>query len=623
MAAEFASVMAGAAAAHQAPAPARQETSQQRAGRARRSSGDPQRAQQGATASPAAAPAALDSLSRLQQLADASPQVAQLRRLQALAAARSAPVAQLAGGPEEEELIQGKFASAQLQSQLQQAPRANNTGLPDQLKSGLESLSGLSLDHVRVHYNSSQPTQLNALAYAQGSDIHLAPGQEQHLPHEAWHVVQQAQGRVRPTMQLKDGVPVNDDTGLEHEADLMGGKAAQRLREQNARHDPVASRSTPAHNVIQRAIVAPGTYLTGLIAKNGADQGWNPQWTIALNQIVRKPKFKEYITKEIDDEVENDILRLLRIMNELARLSYDKPNPYKIAMDAVRWAAGIESDSGGSGFGSLDTSASRISGRPAFPAITQANIPLKGGQHRRHILPWHSIREFVSMAYDANQEVVIGTILKMFNSQLDDVVAQAFAEAYNHVVSNRKKTGASEEAFSNEEWLKVGLFVMNGNPRNLWAGKGSTNSATNTAQMHMNAALDKLTTFKELVELCNTWNLGKRKIIYSTATALGADVLRHEVSAAHEEFALADDPLKEAEFVKPVAKKVRRDVVSNLELDVLADGKAQTEIALEKAKDLQNPIAIIDRVVTGEEEVAKIEPSLIEVALQEFMTYMK
>jgi hypothetical protein len=27
------------------------------------------------------------------------------------------------------------------------------------------------------------------------------PGQEQHLPHEAWHVVQQKQGRVKPTGQ--------------------------------------------------------------------------------------------------------------------------------------------------------------------------------------------------------------------------------------------------------------------------------------------------------------------------------------------------------------------------------------------------------------------------------------
>jgi hypothetical protein len=219
--------MAGAASAHQAATASHQETSQQRAGRRRRTSADPQRAQQVETAATTAAPAALDSLSRLQQLADASPRVAQLRRLQALADGRFAPVAQLAGGPEEEELIQGKFAIAALQPQLQQVLRANNTGLPDQLKSGIESLSGLSMDHVRVHYNSSQPAQLNALAYAQGSEIHVAPGQERHLPHEAWHVVQQAQGRVRPTLKMKDGVQVNDDVGLEREADVMGSKALE------------------------------------------------------------------------------------------------------------------------------------------------------------------------------------------------------------------------------------------------------------------------------------------------------------------------------------------------------------------------------------------------------------
>jgi len=217
--------MAGAASAHQAATASREQTSQQRTGRTRRTSADPQRAQQGATAAAADAPAALQALSRLQQLANASPQVAQLRRLQALADNRFAPVAQLAGGPEEEELVQGKFASAELQPQPKQAPHVNNTGLPDQLKSGIESLSGLSMDHVRVHYNSSQPAQLNALAYAQGSDIHLAPGQERHLPHEAWHVVQQAQGRVRPTMQKKEGMPVNDDRCLEVEAEVMGTRA--------------------------------------------------------------------------------------------------------------------------------------------------------------------------------------------------------------------------------------------------------------------------------------------------------------------------------------------------------------------------------------------------------------
>ena len=225
--------MAGAASAHQAATASREQNSQQRSGRTRRTSADPQLGLRGPTATAADAPAVLQTLSRLQQLADASPQVAQLRRLQALAVGRSAPVAQLASGPEEEELVQGKFATAELQPQLQQAPRVNNTGLPDQLKSGIESLSGLSMDHVRVHYNSSQPAQLNALAYAQGSDIHLASGQEQHLPHEAWHVVQQAQGRVLPTLQMQEGVPVNDDVGLEREADVMGAKALQRaaLRE--------------------------------------------------------------------------------------------------------------------------------------------------------------------------------------------------------------------------------------------------------------------------------------------------------------------------------------------------------------------------------------------------------
>lgn len=107
----------------------------------------------------------------------------------------------------------------------QLAKKPNNTGLPDNLKHGIESLSGMSMDNVKVHYNSSKPTQLNAHAYAQGTDIHLAPGQEMHLPHEAWHVVQQAQGRVRPTMQMKDSVSVNDDKGLEQEATLMGNVA--------------------------------------------------------------------------------------------------------------------------------------------------------------------------------------------------------------------------------------------------------------------------------------------------------------------------------------------------------------------------------------------------------------
>ncbi len=123
-------------------------------------------------------------------------------------------------------LMSNSARTTQLKSQqAAMAAKPNNTGLPDNLKAGIENLSGVSMDHVKVHYNSDKPAQLQAHAYAQGSDIHVAPGQEKHLPHEAWHVVQQAQGRVQPTMQMKGDVPVNDDSGLEHEADVMGARA--------------------------------------------------------------------------------------------------------------------------------------------------------------------------------------------------------------------------------------------------------------------------------------------------------------------------------------------------------------------------------------------------------------
>ena len=127
----------------------------------------------------------------------------------------------------EEDQLQLKSTSEETQQQ------PNNTGLPDQLKQGVEHLSGMSLDDVNVHFNSSKPSAINAHAYAQGTEIHVAPGQEQHLPHEAWHVAQQKQGRVKPTQQLA-GAAINDDPALEKEADEMGAKAAQRkVRESN------------------------------------------------------------------------------------------------------------------------------------------------------------------------------------------------------------------------------------------------------------------------------------------------------------------------------------------------------------------------------------------------------
>jgi hypothetical protein len=134
---------------------------------------------------------------------------------------------------DENKLLQGKFESVPTgeQEAIQREEKPNNIGLPDRLKAGIENLSGYSMDDVRVHYNSPNPAQLQALAYTQRTDIYMASGQEKHLAHEAWHVVQQKQGRVQPTMQLQ-GVNINDNKGLEKEADDMGACVLEQNTEQ-------------------------------------------------------------------------------------------------------------------------------------------------------------------------------------------------------------------------------------------------------------------------------------------------------------------------------------------------------------------------------------------------------
>jgi hypothetical protein len=149
--------------------------------------------------------------------------------------------------------------------------------LPDNLKSGIEHLSGIDISDVKVHYNSQQPAQLNAHAFAQGNQIHVASGQEKHLPHETWHVVQQKQGRVKPTKQLKSSVAINDDAGLEKEADVMGRKAIQ-----TQKNTMTALKKIPInHNVSQLAIDL-NVFVTKLRKKF---RGWTPQIGDAISWL--------------------------------------------------------------------------------------------------------------------------------------------------------------------------------------------------------------------------------------------------------------------------------------------------------------------------------------------------
>lgn len=129
--------------------------------------------------------------------------------------------------------------------------KPNKTGIPDDLKNSIEQLSGYSLDDVRVHYNSDKPALIQAYAYAEGNNIYVGPGQEKHLAHEIWHVVQQKGGKVTPTVQLKGEVPVNDDKGLEKDADVMGKKAVQ-LKDKEIEGTKELSQGSVSKDTVQR-----------------------------------------------------------------------------------------------------------------------------------------------------------------------------------------------------------------------------------------------------------------------------------------------------------------------------------------------------------------------------------
>ena len=102
--------------------------------------------------------------------------------------------------------------------------------LPAQVKSQMEASLGADFSDVKVHQGQDAP-DLGAVAFAQGNDVHFAPGEyDPHTPggqallgHELTHVVQQREGRVA---QPNGDSPINDDAALEAEADKRGAAAA-------------------------------------------------------------------------------------------------------------------------------------------------------------------------------------------------------------------------------------------------------------------------------------------------------------------------------------------------------------------------------------------------------------
>jgi|GEM_PF-3570729 len=115
-------------------------------------------------------------------------------------------------------------------------PWSGGAPLPERLRRVLERLSGYDLSDVRVYPGSPWPARIGARAFVLGSDIHLSPGAEDALEHEAWHAVQQKQGRVHATRLAgfaphpSEDMGLNEEEKLEREADTMGRVARSLVR---------------------------------------------------------------------------------------------------------------------------------------------------------------------------------------------------------------------------------------------------------------------------------------------------------------------------------------------------------------------------------------------------------
>lgn len=104
-----------------------------------------------------------------------------------------------------------------------------------------QTLSRVDPSDMHIHRNNSEPDRLKAYVFMRGTDIILA--------HEAWHVVQQKQGRVQANSSFR-GQVINSSPSLESEAYRM----AQRVTSMPVSMNETAPSSTKIHRSASKII---------------------------------------------------------------------------------------------------------------------------------------------------------------------------------------------------------------------------------------------------------------------------------------------------------------------------------------------------------------------------------
>jgi hypothetical protein len=140
-----------------------------------------------------------------------------------------------AAGPGKRTRVEECAGAAQIQGALvaEPPPASGGRALPAPLQRTMGAALGADFSGVSVHVGE-RARSLGALAYAQGEQLHFAPGQydpsseagQRLIGHELAHVVQQRQGRAQAGAPTH-GMPISEDPALEREADERGARAAR------------------------------------------------------------------------------------------------------------------------------------------------------------------------------------------------------------------------------------------------------------------------------------------------------------------------------------------------------------------------------------------------------------
>jgi Domain of unknown function (DUF4157) len=146
----------------------------------------------------------------------------------------------LTGGPE---AVSAKRSEAARGGRAE-IPQSGGAPLLGDIRAKMEPQLGADLSGVKVHTGSESAEaamQFGARAFTVGQDVHFGAGEyapgtkegDRLMAHELTHAVQAQKSGVQ-----RKSVGINEDAGLEGEADAMGAQAAAGGREVSQPHEP-------------------------------------------------------------------------------------------------------------------------------------------------------------------------------------------------------------------------------------------------------------------------------------------------------------------------------------------------------------------------------------------------